>query len=116
MPPRFVEAPPRADGDGGPGDAAAWDVERPGGVRLADVGGMREMKDRLEAAFLAPLRNPGLRRLYGKSLRGGLLSDDAVRPGDPPPPWTDRLPPRLLLAAAVLPTLATIWFDRKKQP
>ncbi|MFF9211775.1 MULTISPECIES: tetratricopeptide repeat protein [unclassified Streptomyces] len=32
------------------------------------------------------------------------------------PPWTDRLPPRLLIAAAVLPTLATIWFDRKKQP
>ncbi|MFF9134365.1 ATP-binding protein [Streptomyces sp. NPDC014806] len=73
VPPRFVEAPLRADGDGDPGDAAAWDVERPGGVRLADVGGMREVKDRLEAAFLAPLRNPELRRLYGKSLRGGLL-------------------------------------------
>ena len=26
-----------------------------------------------EAAFLAPLRNPELRRVYGKSLRGGLL-------------------------------------------
>ena len=31
------------------------------------------MKQRLEAAFLAPMRNPDLRRLYGKSLRGGLL-------------------------------------------
>ncbi len=42
-------------------------------MRLADVGGMAEVKERLEAAFLAPLRNPELRRLYGKSLRGGLL-------------------------------------------
>ncbi|WP_235736211.1 ATP-binding protein [Nocardioides alcanivorans] len=31
------------------------------------------MKKRLEASFLAPLRNPELRQLYGKSLRGGLL-------------------------------------------
>ncbi|OIK05589.1 ATP-binding protein [Streptomyces monashensis] len=79
VPPRFVEGKPepeeplRADGGGDPGDAEAWDVERPGGVRLADVGGMREVKERLEAAFLAPLRNPELRKLYGKSLRGGLL-------------------------------------------
>ncbi|WDG17296.1 ATP-binding protein [Microbacterium sp. Clip185] len=42
-------------------------------VTLADVGGMREVKERLESAFLAPLRNPELRALYGKSLRGGLL-------------------------------------------
>lgn len=69
-----------ADSAGGAGDAgdggegpAAWDVERPDGLRLADVGGMQEVKDRLEAAFLAPLRNPELRKLYGKSLRGGLL-------------------------------------------
>ena len=34
---------------------------------------MTEVKQRLEAAFLAPMRNPDLRRLYGKSLRGGLL-------------------------------------------
>ncbi|MFI1768491.1 ATP-binding protein [Streptomyces sp. NPDC020800] len=73
VPPRFVETPARADGADDPGDAEAWDVERPGGVRLADVGGMQDVKDRLEAAFLAPLRNPELRRLYGKSLRGGLL-------------------------------------------
>ncbi|MFD8542981.1 ATP-binding protein [Streptomyces sp. NPDC059649] len=73
VPPRFVEAPLAVDGSGDPGEAAAWDVERPGAVRLADVGGMQEVKERLEAAFLAPLRNPELRRLYGKSLRGGLL-------------------------------------------
>lgn len=48
-------------------------MERTDGLRLADVGGMQEVKDRLEAAFLAPLRNPELRRLYGKNLRGGLL-------------------------------------------
>ncbi|MET9934561.1 MULTISPECIES: ATP-binding protein [unclassified Streptomyces] len=71
--PRFLEDPQAADGEGTAGDAAAWDVDAPGSVRLADVGGMEEVKDRLEAAFLAPMRNPELRRLYGKSLRGGLL-------------------------------------------
>ena len=34
---------------------------------------MNQVKQRLEAAFLAPMRNPELRKLYGKSLRGGLL-------------------------------------------
>jgi SpoVK/Ycf46/Vps4 family AAA+-type ATPase len=42
-------------------------------LRLADVAGMAEVKARLEAAILAPMRNPELTRLYGKSLRGGLL-------------------------------------------
>ncbi|MEW2136585.1 ATP-binding protein [Streptomyces sp. NPDC005409] len=69
--PRFLEPPLSACDD--PGDAAAWEVSSPGTVRLADVGGMQEVKDRLEAAFLAPMRNPELRKLYGKSLRGGLL-------------------------------------------
>jgi SpoVK/Ycf46/Vps4 family AAA+-type ATPase len=46
--------------------------ERPA-VTLADVGGLESVKRRLRAAFLAPLENPSLRRLYGKSLRGGLL-------------------------------------------
>ncbi|MFB7606444.1 ATP-binding protein [Streptomyces gardneri] len=71
--PRFLEDPQAEGGEGAAGDAAAWDVDAPGAVRLADVGGMEEVKDRLEAAFLAPMRNPELRRLYGKSLRGGLL-------------------------------------------
>jgi SpoVK/Ycf46/Vps4 family AAA+-type ATPase len=52
--------------------ADAWDVERPP-VTLADVGGLQDVKERLEVAFLAPLRNPELRRLYRKDLRGGLL-------------------------------------------
>lgn len=42
-------------------------------LTLADVGGMDEAKKRIEAAFLAPLRNPELRRTFAKSLRGGLL-------------------------------------------
>lgn len=53
-------------------DDSPWDVERPR-VTLADVGGMEKVKARLRASFLAPLRNPALRRMYGKSLRGGLL-------------------------------------------
>lgn len=51
---------------------AVGELERPR-VRLTDVGGMQAVKDRLEAAFLAPMRNPELREMYGKSLRGGLL-------------------------------------------
>src|SRR3954454_837174 len=42
-------------------------------VTLEDVGGLEDVKARLDAAFLAPLRNPDLRAYYGKSLRGGLL-------------------------------------------
>jgi SpoVK/Ycf46/Vps4 family AAA+-type ATPase len=53
-------------------EARAYDAER-AGLTLADVAGMTEVKARLEAAFLAPMRNPELRKLYGKSLRGGLL-------------------------------------------
>jgi SpoVK/Ycf46/Vps4 family AAA+-type ATPase len=34
---------------------------------------METVKRRLNVAFLAPLRNPELRRTFGKSLRGGLL-------------------------------------------
>lgn len=43
------------------------------GVRLADVGGMDDVKHRLELSFLAPLRNPEVSAQFGKSLRGGLL-------------------------------------------
>ena len=64
--PMFVDG---STEDPGP---SAYDVET-AGVRLADVGGLTEVKKRLEASFLAPLRNPELRALYGKSLRGGLL-------------------------------------------
>jgi AAA+ superfamily predicted ATPase len=69
LPPMFVTP------DGAAADDQAgrvFDAE-PAGLRLADVAGLAEVKARLEAAFLAPMRNPELRRLYGKSLRGGLL-------------------------------------------
>jgi SpoVK/Ycf46/Vps4 family AAA+-type ATPase len=65
-PPMFV------DGGADPSTDGAYDVEQVG-IRLADVGGMVEVKARLEASVLAPLRNPELVKLYGKSLRGGLL-------------------------------------------
>jgi SpoVK/Ycf46/Vps4 family AAA+-type ATPase len=52
--------------------ALETDVERPA-ITLADVGGLVEVKARLQAAFLAPMRNPELQRYYRKSLRGGLL-------------------------------------------
>jgi AAA+ superfamily predicted ATPase len=53
-------------------EASAYDAENTG-LTLADVAGLDEVKKRLEAAFLAPMRNPELRKLYNKSLRGGLL-------------------------------------------
>jgi SpoVK/Ycf46/Vps4 family AAA+-type ATPase len=43
------------------------------GITLADVGGLTEVKRRLELSFLAPMRNPELRAQFGKSLRGGLM-------------------------------------------
>ena len=52
--------------------AEVVEVERPS-VTLDDVGGMGQVKRRLRQSFLGPLRDPELRRLYGKSLRGGLL-------------------------------------------
>ena len=54
------------------GQEAGQDVER-SDVRLADVGGMEDVKRRLDMAFLTPMRNPQLRKLYGRSLPGGLL-------------------------------------------
>jgi SpoVK/Ycf46/Vps4 family AAA+-type ATPase len=48
------------------------DIERPL-VTLADVGGMEQVKERLELAFLGPMRNPQLAKAFGKSLAGGLL-------------------------------------------
>ena len=66
LPPMFV--------DGDPAESAvdSWDVER-ADVTLDDVGGMQDVKERLEASFIAPLRNEELRKLYRKNLQGGLL-------------------------------------------
>jgi AAA+ superfamily predicted ATPase len=49
-----------------------WEAENPG-VTLTDVAGMEEVKRRLNLAFLAPLKNPEMMKMFGKSLRGGLL-------------------------------------------
>ena len=73
LPAMFVGDGDAADSaSAGIDEADAYDAEHVG-LTLADVAGMTEVKQRLEAAFLAPMRNPDLRRLYGKSLRGGLL-------------------------------------------
>ena len=64
--PQAVEAGMRAH------EPSWWEVELPD-LSLSDVGGMENVKHRLNVAFLGPLRNPELRRAYGKSLRGGLL-------------------------------------------
>ncbi len=73
LPAMFVGEGETADSaSAGIDEADAYDTEHTG-LTLADVAGMTEVKARLEAAFLAPMRNPELRRLYGKSLRGGLL-------------------------------------------
>jgi SpoVK/Ycf46/Vps4 family AAA+-type ATPase len=48
------------------------ELVRPG-IRLADVGGLEDVKQRLERSFLRPLRNPEVREQFGKRLRGGLL-------------------------------------------
>ena len=42
-------------------------------VTLADVGGLQQVKDRLNVAFLEPMRNPEIAKAFQKSLRGGLL-------------------------------------------
>ena len=66
-----VAPPMYVDGDQEPA-LDAYDPE-PAGLTLADVAGMAAVKERLEAAVLTPMRNRELSRLYGKSLRGGLL-------------------------------------------
>ncbi|WP_030442571.1 AAA family ATPase [Actinoplanes subtropicus] len=71
VPPRFAKATDEPDPVQGYADRT-FDVER-STITLADVGGMQEVKKRLEVSFLGPLRNPKLRTLFGKSLRGGLL-------------------------------------------
>lgn len=42
-------------------------------ITLADVGGLQNVKDRLNESFLAPMRNAAIAKAFGKSLRGGLL-------------------------------------------
>ena len=74
-PPRFTSTPKPVAANGeseDPEGVPAHEVERPA-LTLEDVGGLAQVKERLQVAFLAPMRNPELRKIYGKSLRGGLL-------------------------------------------
>jgi AAA+ superfamily predicted ATPase len=59
-------------GDDDPLKPGWWDAEFPT-LRLTDVGGMEDVKRRLNVAFIGPLRNPEVMRAYGRALRGGLL-------------------------------------------
>ncbi|MFV0524789.1 MAG: AAA family ATPase [Acidimicrobiales bacterium] len=43
------------------------------GITLADVGGMDDVKRRLDRSLLGPMRNPQLSKAYGKTIGGGLL-------------------------------------------
>jgi AAA+ superfamily predicted ATPase len=74
VPPRFVDG----SGEGGQAEPVAGDADgivevESTSLMLADVGGMQDVKRRLEVSFFGPLKNPQMRKLYGKSLRGGLL-------------------------------------------
>ncbi|WP_026911434.1 ATP-binding protein [Patulibacter minatonensis] len=74
-PPRRARNPVAGDWDDDEDDEDddGWlDVER-SVVRLEDVGGMEQVKRRLQLSFLGPLANPELRASYGAQLRGGLL-------------------------------------------
>jgi AAA+ superfamily predicted ATPase len=68
----MTETPLRAPAGASEDTTPWWEVELPS-LTLQDVGGMEAVKRRLNVAFLGPMRNPELRKAYGKSLRGGLL-------------------------------------------
>ena len=55
-----------------PDEPEIGDIARPE-VRLADVGGLDDVKQRIERSFLGPMRHPELREAFGASLGGGLL-------------------------------------------
>ena len=70
----FDDDPNEADGSGSGGSSigTVFRAERPA-VKLSEVPGLDDVRERLELAFMAPLQNPDLRLLYGTSLRGGML-------------------------------------------
>lgn len=55
-----------------PAEPSADDLHVPD-VSLSQVGGMAEVKRRLELSFLAPMRNPEMTTAFGKRTGGGLL-------------------------------------------
>ena len=60
------------EGTAAPAEPEVGQLQTPD-VTLDDVGGLADVKRRLEASFLTPLRHPELRQEFGKSLRGGML-------------------------------------------
>lgn len=65
--PAFVDDEPEPLG---PDDVGALEKSD---VRLADVGGMADVKRQLDLSLFGPLRNPDLVKAFGISARGGLL-------------------------------------------
>lgn len=65
--------PVNTDGHGKLDDADETGLAERPRIKLADVGGMEAVKRRLYLSFLGPLRNPKIREIYSKSLRGGML-------------------------------------------
>ncbi|GAA4798582.1 AAA family ATPase [Corynebacterium canis] len=43
------------------------------GISFRDVGGLEHVKQRLDEAFIQPMKNARIAKAFGKSLRGGLL-------------------------------------------
>lgn len=56
----------------GGADSSSWAAEKVE-VKLADVAGLDAVKRRLELGLFAPLRNPEMRKMFGRSVGGGLL-------------------------------------------
>ncbi|UUV34735.1 ATP-binding protein [Amycolatopsis roodepoortensis] len=71
-PTEAVPAPADEDHQEGAVSASLWDAERPK-VTLGDVAGLAEVKQHLNTAFLAPLRNPELAAAFGQKPGGSLL-------------------------------------------
>ncbi|MFT3660378.1 MAG: AAA family ATPase [Gordonia sp. (in: high G+C Gram-positive bacteria)] len=63
----FVEAPVP------PMDENDVDVVLAPALRMADVGGMEQVKRRLDLTLFGPLRNPEMAKAFGTSARGGML-------------------------------------------
>ncbi|MBT8079593.1 MAG: AAA family ATPase [Gammaproteobacteria bacterium] len=71
-----VGGPPELRVVGGAAASDATDVDYDSDddrITLADVAGLEAVKQRIELAFLGPLRNPAMAKAYGKKMRGGLL-------------------------------------------
>lgn len=69
VPPPFIE---HTVGDGGEEGVAPLEPPLPR-VTFEDVGGLENVKARLNESFIQPMRNAAIAQAFKKSLRGGLL-------------------------------------------